>query len=142
MLGNYAQVEYEESGGSLDFTAATGGLGYNLSSTFGVELRYGQGMSDDSVQGTSFDIDKIVSVLGRLSLQNDTNITPYILAGYTRGWIDIEGGGTAKAEDFSFGAGVGFDITPKLSISAEYFSYIDKNDYDITGPSIGAMYVF
>ena len=117
---NYGQVEYEESAGSLDFTAASAIIGYNLSSTFGIEARYAQGLGDDDIGGTSVDIDTMTSVLARLSLQNDANLTPYVLAGYTQGKLEAEGIGSETAEDFTYGFGLGFRITDKLSLTAEY----------------------
>jgi len=139
---SYTKISYEESGGELDFSTAGGILGYNLSSTFGLEARYSEGQTDDDVHGSDVAIDKMASIFGRLSLANDTNITPYILAGYTKTWVDIEGYGNDSDSDFSYGAGVGFELAKGLSIAAEYIVLIDKNEYDFNQLGVNLVYTF
>ena len=139
---NYSKINYEESYGDLDFATLGGILGYNLSSTFGVEVRYARGQSGDDIEGYSVKIDNTVSVLGRLSLQNDTNLTPYVVAGYTRGELDIEGYGSDSTSDFSYGAGVGFELTKGLSAGVEYMVLIDKDSYEFNALSASLIYAF
>ncbi len=139
---NYTKINYEESYGDLDFATVGGILGYNLSSTFGIEARYSQGQSDDSIEGYTVKIDNMLSILGRLSLQNDTNLTPYVVAGYTRGELDIESYGSDDASDFSYGAGVAIELTKGLNAGVEYMVLIDKDSYEFNGLSANLVYTF
>jgi len=84
----------------------------------------------------------VASIFGRLSLANDTNITPYVLAGYSKAWIDIEGYGGDSDSDFSYGAGVGFELTEGLSVAAEYVVLADKTDYDLNEFNVNLVYTF
>jgi len=138
---SYSQIEYSESAGELDFTTAGAIVGYNLTSSFGLEARYSEGQSGDDFQYHSFEIDKVMSVFGRLSLQNDTNITPYILVGYTRGEIDGDYGSDSDT-DISYGAGVGFELAKGLSIAAEYVVLIEESEYDFTALNATLVYTF
>jgi len=139
---SYSKVSYEASGGELDFSAIGGILGYNLSSTFGLEARYSEGRTDDDANGHDVEIDKVASIFGRLSLANDTNVTPYALIGYTKGWLDIAGYGGDSDSDFSYGAGLGFELAKGLSIAAEYVVLIDKDDYDFNQVGVNLVYTF
>lgn len=138
---SYTQIEYSESAGELDFTTVGGILGYNLSSSFGIEARYSNGQSGDSFHGYDFEIDKMASIFGRFSLQNDTNLTPYLLIGWTKGWIDGDFGGDSDS-DISYGGGVGFELAKGLSIAAEYVVLIEESDYDFNQLGVNLVYVF
>ena len=123
------------------FTMIPDWLISDMSSTFGLEVRGSSGLADDDIQGYEFSIDKMISVFGRLSLQNDTNITPYILGGYTKVWVDTDlGSGTDS--DLSYGVGAALGLTDDLSVAVEYVVYIDKNSYDFSGPGITLAYKF
>lgn len=138
----YTQLNYEESGLDLDFSTVGGLVGYNLSSTFGVELRHSRGQSNDDISGYDVDIDSMTSILGRLSLQNDTNLTPYVVVGYSQVEFDIQGFGSDDDEGLTYGAGVGFELTKGLNIGVEYTVVLDKSDYDLTAGSATLVYTF
>ena len=89
---SYSQLDYSEPGLDLDFSTVGGLVGYKLSSSFAIELRGAKGQTDDSIYGIGVEVDKTMSVLGRFSLPNETNVTPYVLAGFTKGWLEADGG--------------------------------------------------
>ena len=140
---SYSQLDYSESGiDDLDFSTVGGLVGYNLSSSFAIEIRGAKGQSDDSLYGIGVEIDKTMSVLGKFSLPNETNVTPYVIAGYSKGWLKADGGFKGDESDFSYGIGAAFALTDQLSVSAEYASLIDKDDVEVAALSLMAIYTF
>ena len=120
---SYTQLDYSEPGVDLDFTTVGGVLGYNLSSAFAIELRGARGQSDDSAYGVGVEVDKTMSVLGRFSLPNETNITPYVLAGFSKAWLKADGGYKDDGGDYSYGLGLAFSLTDSFAVSAGLLHY-------------------
>ena len=137
----YSVLEYSYSGENSDFETIGAIIGYNLSGRVGVELRYAEGSKGDTIIGVPIEIESTTSAFARLSLPNKTNLTPYLLAGFT--YSDVSAGREADRGkiDVGYGAGVEFAISSSLSIAAEYITLVDPN-YDLDGFTLAAMYDF
>jgi outer membrane immunogenic protein len=140
--GGYTKLDFSAGSEDLDFSTIGAQVGYNLSSSFAVELRGAKGQADDDISGYDFEVDKTVSLLAKFSLANDTNITPYLIGGYTKAWLEGEGGYKEDDGDWSYGAGAAFALTKQLAVSAEYAVLYDKDDSEIIGLSLMANYTF
>ncbi len=139
---SYSQLDYSEPGLDLDFSTVGGLIGFKLSNSFAIEFRGAKGQTDDSVYGIGVQVDKTTSVLGRFSLPNETNVTPYVVAGFSKGWLSADGGFKTDESDYSYGIGAAFALTDQFSVSAEYVSLLDKSDVEVAALSLIATYEF
>jgi len=138
----YSQLDYSEPGLDLDFSTVGGLIGFKLSNAFAIELRGAKGQTDDDVYGIGVEVDKTMSVLGRFSLPNETNVTPYVVAGFSKAWLSADGGFKTDVSDYSYGIGLAFSLTNELAVSAEYVSLLDKDDAEINAASLMVTYTF
>lgn len=145
--GGAADVKMRfDEGGSLDWT--TGELlgGYKLNPYVGGEARLGYGSEDG--------MDLIYnSLYYRTESSNDTAKT-YLLLGYTFGMVKLDADSgdddTVDLNGFSYGAGVGFTINPRLNFNLEYRVILDgdykydgeKESVELSGVSINVDYRF
>ena len=139
---SYSQLDYSEPGLDLDFSTIGGLVGYKLSNSFAIEVRGARGQRDDSLYGVGVEVDKTFSVLGRFSLPNETNVTPYVVAGFTKAWLEVDGGYKVNESDYSYGIGAAFSLTDQFAVSAEYVVLLDKDDAEINALSLIATYDF
>ncbi len=136
-----------DEGGSLDWTTGEIYGGYKHNAFVGGEARLGFGSEDGMDMVYS-------SIYYRTESSNDTAKT-YLLFGYTFGQIMLDD--TESGEDdsvglngFSYGAGVGFPVTPSLNFNLEYRMVLDgdaKYDGDserieMSGVSVNVDYRF
>ena len=160
--GGFAMVNYEETiqGDNLDFdpTALVGRIGYGVVDNFAIEGRLGFGLSDDSVSRTdgvntataTVEVDQIAGVYGVGYLPVSEVFSIYGLAGFTRGEltakVELNGASLSEASDddtdFSYGVGAEAGLAQNISGYVEWVSYLDKDDYETTGVSLGAKYSF
>ena len=139
---SYSQLDYSEHGLDLDFSTVGGLVGYKLSNAFAIEFRGAKGQTDDDVYGIGVEVDKTMSVFGKFSLPNETNITPYLLGGFSKVWLSADGGYKESESDYSYGIGAAFSLTDQFSVSAEYVVLLDKSDVEINAPSLLLTYEF
>lgn len=139
---SYSELDYSEPGLDLDFATIGGLVGYKLSNTFAIEVRGAKGQTDDDIYGYGVEVDKTMSVFGRFSLPNESNMTPYLIAGFTKAWLEADGGFKADESDYSYGIGVAFALTDELAVSAEYASLLDKDDAEVNAMSLLLTYDF
>ena len=140
--GSYSKLDYQESAGELNFTTIGAIVGTKLSNHVAIEGRYSSGHEGDDVASYDVDIKSTYGVYGRFSMDNTTNVTPYVIAGYTKAEIHVQGAGNDSADGLSVGAGVSFNLSDKLSVGVEYMSLLDKNDYDVDQVSGTLLYSF
>lgn len=93
------------------------------------------------------------SIYYRTESSNDTAKT-YLLFGYTFGQISFDGepgvDDSLDINGFSYGAGVGFPVTPHLNVNLEYRMIMDgkvkgdggSSDVELTGLSLNIDYRF
>lgn len=121
-------------------------VGAKLHPNLAVEARFGIGMGDDK----GFEVDNYFSVLAKGILPIQDNLSVYGLVGFSRvaasysetvcfgGWGCQTFSGEASDSGLSLGAGAEFDLTPRISLSAEYLMMVDDAD----AMSIRASYKF
>jgi len=139
---SYSEIDYKETGVSLDFTTVGGVAGYSFSNSFAIETRYAKGREADHFHGYEVTIDRTFSALGKFSLPNATTIKPYVVAGWTKGTMTVEGYGSDSITSPSWGIGIGLDLASNLSINAELLSAINKDDVQANQFSLIALYKF
>lgn len=152
----FSQVEYSESGvPDIEPTALAVRIGANLSPNFGLELRVGAGVADDSatielddgslVKGT-VEIDNYISAYGRLMAPLGERFTAYAMAGVTRSKITREADAYSESDSetgLSFGVGGELLLNVNTFVSVEYARLLDgDNDYDLDALSIGIGFRF
>jgi outer membrane immunogenic protein len=138
----YSVVDMDVAGESLDFSTVSAIGGIELTNAVALEARYGQGQSDDDVYGTDIEVDSVFGVYGIFSLPNETNVEPYLVLGYTRGKLSMDGYGSDSESDFSYGAGVSFKLAESLSVRGEYMILLDGEGYEFNSLSASLVYNF
>lgn len=155
VVANYLFATYEEDGISEEFDlgAVIAKAGAQLNPYVAAELRGGVGVTDDSA--TFFDVeaelelDYLAGAYLLAGIPNETPFYPYVVAGFTKGELTFSatgpGGSVSFSEsesDFSYGVGTYLAISEQVHLNAEYMNYLDKDDVEITGVSIGAKFLF
>ncbi|WP_404364513.1 porin family protein [Marinobacter sp.] len=152
---NYIFLTYEEDGFSEDFDlgALVGKAGAKLTPYFAAELRAGFGVADESVSANGFtgelELDYLVGGYAVGGIPNETPFYPYVVIGYTKGELTASvsgpGGSASISEsesDLSYGVGADFFVTERFLVNAEYMKYLDKDDFEISGISVGGTIMF
>lgn len=135
-----------DAGDSIDWTLGEILGGYKHSPFVGGEARLGYGSEE------SLDL-LYTSFYYRTESSNETAKT-YLLFGYTVGQImfDADPGedDSVSLNGFSYGAGVGFPVTPQLNFNLEYRMILDgdskyegiSEDVEMSGVSVNIDYRF
>lgn len=152
---NYTFVTYEQDGlgDELDLGTFSGKVGARINPYVSAELRAGVGVADEKANfggvSAKLELDYLVGGYYLFGLPNKTPIYPYIALGYTKGELTFSATGPGgslsvsdSGHDVSYGVGANMVITDNVLLNAEYMQYIDKDDYEVSGMSIGASYLF
>lgn len=149
-----SQVEYSESGApDLEPTALTARLGANLSPNFGLELRVGTGLSDDSItvgpEKLTLELDNAISAYARVMAPMGERFTAYAMVGLTRSKItakfrDATGSFSMSDSETDLSYGVGGELLLNVNtfVSVEYARLLDGDDYELDALSIGIGFRF
>tara|TARA_R110001583_G_scaffold60835_3_gene180416 strand:+ start:998 stop:1546 length:549 start_codon:yes stop_codon:yes gene_type:complete len=145
--GNLATLKYAEARLHDDATIKSfyGRIGLQLNSNFSGELRAGMGLRDETIDviGTDVDLelDHFYGAYLRGGFQASEEVSPYVVIGYTKGELTASepgvGSKTASESDMSFGFGVDFLVDNLVTVNIEYMRYLDKDGFDVSGPSLG-----
>src|SRR5690606_39637268 len=108
--------------------------------------RFSRDWSSDVCSSDLVEVDNYFSVLAKGILPIQDNLSVYGLAGFSRvavtsKWCDPLWGcvsGSGSESGLSLGAGAEFELTPQISLSAEYLMMVDDAD----AMSIRASYKF
>lgn len=106
--------------------------GAQFNEYLGVEAHLGTGGSDGRAE-----LDYLAGIYGKGILPVTDLFRFYGLAGFTKVDLDFD-----SDSDFSYGAGLEFDLTPQLSLGADYMRYLDESDYNFDAASVGLRYRF
>ena len=147
----YGMATYSESGfPDYDLGALIFRVGQKVNKNFAFEGRIGIGIADETqtILGTpiTVELDNMFGIyaIGIAPVSKDVDI--YGLIGFTDGELTVSGpGGSLSGSDsgVSFGFGVDFAASGKVSWNVEYVSYIDEDFIDdISSISIGAKFAF
>lgn len=145
--GGPADVKMKfDEGGSQSWIVGEAVGGYKHSPFVGGETRLGYGSEDG--------LDLLYSsIYYRTESSNDIAKT-YLLIGYTLGQVtfdaDSDEDDSVSLNGFSYGAGVGFTVTPKLNFNLEYRMIMDgdakyegeSEGVELSGVSLNVDYRF
>lgn len=106
--------------------------GAQFNEYLGVEAHLGTGGSDGRAE-----LDYLTGVYGKGILPVTDQFRLYGLAGFTKVDLDYD-----SESDFSYGAGLEFDLTPQLALGADYMRYLNESDYNFDAASVGLRYRF
>lgn len=134
---------YTSSPKAIRFTA-----GAELSKNVAIEAMIGLNGGDDSVSSdgvtyssVKFKIDSMYGVYVKPKVELAPNFELFGRLGYTHATATVSepdyGSEEASDSSFSYGVGVSYRIDSKLSINADYMSYLNKTDYSAKGFTIG-----
>jgi opacity protein-like surface antigen len=145
--GNLAALKYTEAELHDDATIKSfyGRIGLQLNSNFSGELRAGMGLRDEAIDvfGTDVDLelDHFYGAYLRGGFQASDEVSPYVIIGYTKGELTGSAPGaesaTVSESDMSLGFGVDFLVDNLVTVNIEYMRYLDKDGFDVSGPSLG-----
>ncbi len=152
--GNRGTISLDDT--NLNYTALVGRLGVQFHENLSVEARLGLSIGDDtfdaeltsgsSTSTLSFDakIDNFYGGYFRVGMPVE-QFYPYVLAGWTEGDFEIEGGGVTASSsnsDVSYGIGTDIRISDNISANLEWANYYDKGNEKISGFLIGIVTSF
>ncbi len=150
----YSVAELNASELEADPTAYFFNFGYEVTDNFGVEARWGGGVSSGTISVEDEDltmkasVDKLAGLYAKLHTTIGENFQPYVIAGMTK--LDVKvsdicancGSYTESESDVGFG--IGFDVVSSrgAAFNLEAMKYLDKNGLEFSGFSIGFGYRF
>lgn len=149
--GSFAAIEYSEDGinDDADLTALYGRVGTKFNDYLSAEIRAGFGVGDDDVNVLGFDVDveleNLYGVYLRGGLPTGSIAYPYVIAGYTRGEVEASVSGFSNSEsesDVSYGIGIDIAVSDRVNLNVEYINYLDKSETEVSGLSVGAVWLF
>ncbi len=124
------------SGASADLVALSTRFGAEFNENLSGEFRVGFGVVDDTINGSTYELNTLFGIYIRGAAQISDTVKPYILLGASRGEVSSNGYSFTES-DMSFGAGVDFKLSDRNSLNLEYMSLYDKDGSDITALALG-----
>ena len=115
-------------------------LGVYVTPAMTLDLRYGDGIDDDTLMGVDFSIDRIAGLYALYHFEISSAFSIYGLLGYSEADLKAEASGGSVIEDKDdISYGIGLDIG---NINIEYTQYLEGSDYEVNAASIGYTYHF
>ena len=143
--GVYVGAQYADMStnleGSGNYDGLGGLVGVSISPALAVELCYALATEKNGNLYTDTDIEDYKSLFIVANLAN-TFLRPYVKVGYTKAIIEVDAGGGKSESDFSWGAGIAFEVTESESINAEWIRLINKSDIDIDVINVSIVHRF
>ncbi|MCG8394814.1 MAG: porin family protein [Pseudomonadales bacterium] len=154
--GNYSQIQYDSQEfdtDTLKIDSATVNAGFEFTDFLALEARGGVGLDEDSQGIADFEMDHLYGGYVKLGAPVGDTLRPYVIGGYTKvkGKVSADGtvagvnysfSDTETFEDESYGAGLDFNITDTVGANLEYMRYVDTDDEEISGISVGLRSAF
>ena len=106
--------------------------GAQFNDFFALEGHLGTGGSDGGAE-----LDHVAGAYAKGIIPMAPDVRLYGLAGFTE--VDIN---SDRETGFSYGAGAEMDLSPNISVGADYMRYLDKTAYDFDAASVGMKYRF
>lgn len=119
--------------------------GYQFNPYFAAEARVGTGLDSDKFHGVKTEIENFVGLYAKLGVPTGIGLYPYVIAGVTDGEVKLSARGwsdKADDNDISLGVGVQYLVDRNWAVGIEYMKYMDTDDFEISGVSLGATYRF
>lgn len=157
--GNYTQLKYADEnddnpGNDID-TEPTAGylrLGIQPAEYIGIEARGGLGIKDDERDNYRVELDEFYGGYLTLGVPINDAVRPYVIGGYTKARVTerydgpfssvISNKETRNNEGESLGAGLDVALTDTVALNLEYMRYLDKDELEMNGLSLGVRSAF
>lgn len=139
------KLEIDGVEGDADPTALFARGGYQFNDYLAAEARLGTGLDDDEFHGVKTEIDNFLGIYAKVGIPTPAGFYPYALVGLTRGELKASTRAFSSKEDeddVSFGVGVDYWFNPQFSLGLEYMQYMDTDDFEFSGLSLGGNYKF
>ena len=154
--GNYSQIQYDNEEfdtDTLKIDSATVNAGFEFTDFLALEARGGLGFDEDSQGIADFEMDHLYGGYVKLGAPIGETIRTYVIGGYTKvkgkvsangtvAGVDYSYSDTETFEDESYGAGLDFNITDTVGANLEYMRYVDTDEEEISGISVGLRSAF
>ena len=145
--GNFGMMKYSVEGADEDasLNSISGRIGMQFNEYMSGELRVGFGIGSDEFGdgGPDLELDYYYGGYMRLGVPVENTFYPYLVAGYTKGEVSVEGASESVSEsDFSIGLGTDVTFGEGMKLNVEYMNYIDKDGGQIDGFTIGVATTF
>lgn len=139
--GSFAVLDSED----VTLNAIYGRFGASFNENISAEARLGLGVGDDDLYGAKAELDNFYGVYVRGGIPAGEFFYPYAVLGFTKGKASLSAEGFSISEsesDLSYGVGADFKVSESLKVNAEYVSYLDKDELELNGFSIGVSFSF
>ena len=154
--GNYSQIQYDNEeidSDTLKIDAATIRAGFEFTDFLALEARGRMGFDKDSRGIVDFEMDHLYGGYVKLGAPVGETLRPYVIGGYSKVKGEVSASGsvagvnysfsdTETFEDESWGAGLDFNLTDTLGANLEYMRYVDTDEEEISGVSVGLRSAF
>lgn len=140
-----ANVEFDGTSSDAEPTALFARGGYQFNDYLAAEARLGTGIDEDEIRGVEIDIDNFLGIYAKVGMPTTVGFYPYVIAGFTSTEVEASYRGSSETEDetdVSLGLGVEYQFDRNFSLGLEYMQYVDGDDYELSGLSIGGNYKF
>src|SRR5690554_1133055 len=138
---NYTFINIDGRLADADVGTLSGKVGVMANEYVGLEARAGFGVDDDKIAGVDVKLDNFFGGYATFNMVNESPFRPYAVLGFTR--VELEVGNRSDDEsDFSYGAGVNFEMAQNLSGNLEYMRYYDDSDVTVDGIGLGVQFNF
>ena len=138
-------IDIDGVSGEANPTAVFARVGYQINEFFAVEGRLGTGLDSDKLHGVKVDIENVYGAYLKAGIPTAVGLYPYAVLGATHGELKASARGysdTGDDDDISYGVGVDYWVVPNVSVGLEYMKYLDMDNYEVSGISLGANYRF
>lgn len=119
--------------------------GYQINQNIAAEIRLGTGVDDDRVYGVKVEAEDVYGAYLKAGLPTTVGLYPYVLLGMTHAKLKASGGGVRDSDsgsDVSYGIGVDYWFSNKISAGLEWANLYDKDGDEITGVSASMNFKF
>ncbi|MBJ6137877.1 porin family protein [Marinobacter litoralis] len=143
---NYTFMNLDFDGEDADVGTLSGKVGVMANEYVGFEARAGFGVNDDDIGGVAdVEVDNFFGGYATFNMVNESPVTPYAVIGFTRAELEVDtafGSDSDDDSDFSYGAGINFEMAQNVSGNLEYMRYYDDDDVTVDGIGLGVQFNF
>lgn len=145
--GGVTEGKFEIDGvnGDSNPTAVFARAGYQVNPYLAAEARLGTGLDSDKFHGIKTEIENFYGIYAKVGLPTSVGLYPYAIVGLTQGELKASYArfsDTQDESDVSMGVGLEYAFDQHFSLGLEYMKYMDTNDFEFSGVSLGGNYKF
>lgn len=147
----YSFVTVSAEGEDFNPSVLRGLLGYQVTPNLALEAMYGVNLSDDTTRVSGVSVKGEVQHTYGFYIKPQYAVTPVLTVfgrlGYAESKVKLSAPSLGiqasdSDNDVSYGLGLGYTLSPKASVTADYMSYYNKDGVKATGITLGLAYRF